>query len=182
MAGLASTRVARCAGANNLTYALLGDRLSYWTLFPTGGGWGRIPAWGYLRVAASRVPGIEVGRTAYGMCPMSTHVRLTPQRLTSAGFVDAADHRSRMPGVYNAYGWLDADPAHEPRIADHLLTLRPVFWLSFLVEDHLAGQGMLESGRILLLTSASSRASIGIAHLLSSRGVRTGRPDLAPPS
>jgi hypothetical protein len=26
--------------ANNITYALLGDRLGYWTLFPASAGWG----------------------------------------------------------------------------------------------------------------------------------------------
>jgi N-acetylglutamate synthase/N-acetylornithine aminotransferase len=32
--------------ANNLTYAVTGDRFGYWELFPADAGWGRIPAWG----------------------------------------------------------------------------------------------------------------------------------------
>src|SRR2546425_7186578 len=47
--------------ANNITYALLGERLRYWTLFPASAGWRRIPVWGYLRVIESRVAGIEEG-------------------------------------------------------------------------------------------------------------------------
>jgi Protein of unknown function (DUF2855) len=157
--------------ANNITYALLGERRHYWALFPAGDGWGRIPVWAYLRAVAGQVPGIEPGRRAYGLCPMSTHLLVVPERVSGTGFVDAAPHRSRLSPVYNAYAWLDADPAYDPCLEDELLVLRPVFWLSFLVDDHLAAAGLLD--RQILLTSASSKAAIGIAHLLSRRGVPT---------
>jgi Protein of unknown function (DUF2855) len=51
--------------ANNVTYALLGEALHYWDLFPAEPGWGRIPVWGYLRVVASAVPGLAAGRWAF---------------------------------------------------------------------------------------------------------------------
>ena len=50
--------------------------------------------------------------------------------------------------------------------------LRPVFWLSFLVDDLLAEQRSYGAEQALI-TSASSRAAAGIAHLLAGRGVRT---------
>lgn len=156
--------------ANNITYALLGDRLGYWALFPGSDGWARIPVWGYLRVTASGVPGIEEGRRAFGFCPMSTSVVLQPARVTDAGFVDAATHRSPLSAVYNAYAWLDREPVGGPELEDRLLVLRPLFWLSFLVDDHLA-EPAVSNPKPVLLTSASSKAAIGIAYLLSRRGV-----------
>ena len=33
--------------ANNITYALLGDALKYWQLFPAPEGYGNIPVWGF---------------------------------------------------------------------------------------------------------------------------------------
>ena len=47
--------------------------------------------------------------------------------------------------------------------------LRPVFWLSFTLDQHLAEQ---EPGATaVVLTSASSKAAAGLAHLLGQRGV-----------
>jgi Protein of unknown function (DUF2855) len=59
---------------------------------------------------------------------------------------------------------------HRAELEDHPLVLRPVFWLSFLVDDFLADRRLLDT---VLMTSALSRAAIGIAHPLSRRGVRT---------
>ena len=33
--------------ANNITYALAGDQLKYWQLFPAPQGFGNIPVWGF---------------------------------------------------------------------------------------------------------------------------------------
>ncbi|WP_438877416.1 DUF2855 family protein, partial [Bacillus cereus group sp. Bce035] len=35
--------------ANNITYAMLGDQLKYWHLFPAPEGFGNIPVWGFGR-------------------------------------------------------------------------------------------------------------------------------------
>lgn len=48
--------------ANNVTYALLGEALRYWDLFPAEPGWGRIPVWGYLRVAAGAAAWLAIRR------------------------------------------------------------------------------------------------------------------------
>ena len=47
--------------ANNITYAVLGDELKYWQLFPAPPGFGNIPVWGFGDVIASKHPGVAVG-------------------------------------------------------------------------------------------------------------------------
>jgi hypothetical protein len=42
--------------ANNITYAVLGDQLKYWQLFPSPRGLGNIPVWD---LATSSPPGIR---------------------------------------------------------------------------------------------------------------------------
>jgi hypothetical protein len=100
---------------------------------------------------------------------MSTHLPARPDRVTDSGFVDSSAHRAQLPAAYNAYWWLDTDPAYAPELEDHLLVLRPLFWLSFMLDDVLATEGLLE-GRSVWITSASSKAAIGTAHLLAARG------------
>ena len=149
--------------ANNVTYAALGDALRYWDLFPAEAGWGRIPVWGYLRVCSSRVPGIETGRQAFGLCPMATEVTLRPVRAGQATFTDGSAYRSGLASAYNVYSWADAGAP------DAALVLRPVFWLSFTLDDHLARQAPGE--RPVIVTSASSKAALGLGFLLARRGV-----------
>lgn len=152
--------------ANNITYAALGDTLRYWDLFPAEPGWGRIPVWGYLRVRSSRVPGIEPGRRAFGLCPMATEVTLRPARAGEAAFAEGSAHRSGLASAYNVYSWADAAA---PGTDDVALVLRPVFWLSFTLDDHLSRQ--VQRARPVIVTSASSKAALGLAHLLTRRGV-----------
>ena len=132
--------------ANNVTYALLGDRLRYWDLFPAETGWGQIPVWGYLRAVASRSGEVEPGRRAFGLCPMSTRVLMRPDRGDAAGFRDASAARSAVSGVYNAYFWADGDSPGS-RIGDLLVVLHPLFWLSFTLDSYLAENGRLTSPR-----------------------------------
>src|SRR5688500_3006497 len=44
--------------ANNVTYAVFGEAMSYWQFFPAEGGWGRVPVWGFADVEASHVEGL----------------------------------------------------------------------------------------------------------------------------
>jgi Protein of unknown function (DUF2855) len=157
--------------ANNVTYAALGDALRYWDLFPAGPGWGRVPVWGYLRVRSSRVPGIEAGRLAFGLCPMATAVTLRPVRAGQATFTEGSAHRSGLAGAYNVYSWADADAPDDgaPDASDAALVLRPVFWLSFTLDDYLSRRAGGEQP--VIVTSASSKAAIGLAYLLGRRGV-----------
>jgi Protein of unknown function (DUF2855) len=49
------------------------------------------------------------------------------------------------------------------------VVLRPVFWLSFTLDDYLAQRA--EPDRRVIVTSASSKAALGLAYLLARRGV-----------
>jgi hypothetical protein len=167
--GQALLRVSRFAlTANNVTYAVVGDTMSYWTFFPAKEGWGRVPVWGYADVESSRAEGLGEGDRVYGYLPMSSHLVVTPTRLTDAGFVDATSHRSGLPAAYNQYqriaGVADYDPAREREYA----VLRPLFVTSFLIDDWLDDNGMF-GARSIVLASASSKTALGLAHLLSGR-------------
>ncbi len=155
---------------NNVTYAHLGDQLGYWDLFSREAGWGVIPVWGYLRAVDTRSPQVDLGRRAFGLCPTSTHLLMHPDRADTAGFRDASIHRSSVSGVYNAYFWAE-DDSTDPATADLMMVLRPVFWLSFTLDDYLTEHHPL--ARHVAVTSASSKAAIGLAHLLRQRGVPT---------
>ena len=58
--------------ANNITYAMLGDQLKYWQLFPAPEGFGNIPVWGFGRVIASKHPQVAEGELLFGYFPMAT--------------------------------------------------------------------------------------------------------------
>jgi Protein of unknown function (DUF2855) len=154
--------------ANNVTYARLGDTLGYWDIFPAGRGWGQIPVWGYLRAVASHRGEVAAGRRAFGLAPMATHVMLRPGRGEAGGFRNTSIHRAAVSGVYSSYFWAEGDHP-DRRIGDALAVLRPLFWLSFTVDNHLAESDALTSG--VVITSASSKAAIGLGYLLRRRGM-----------
>jgi hypothetical protein len=52
--------------ANNITYAVLGDRLKYWQLFPAPEGFGNVPVWGFGEVIASKHPDIAEDEILFG--------------------------------------------------------------------------------------------------------------------
>src|SRR3954465_15240306 len=60
--------------ANNVTYAMFGDAMSYWQFFPADEGWGRVPVWGFADVEASNADGLGEGERVYGYLPMATHL------------------------------------------------------------------------------------------------------------
>jgi len=89
--------------ANNITYGVAGDMLGYWRFFPAAGVWGRLPVWGIASVVASNVAAVAPGSRYYGYYPMASHLRVTPGKVTPAGFADHAAHRRELPPVYNHY-------------------------------------------------------------------------------
>ncbi|KSB91001.1 hypothetical protein AS593_12680 [Caulobacter vibrioides] len=150
--------------ANNVTYAAFGETMRYWDFFPGPEGWGRVPVWGHARVEASAHPEVAVGRRFYGYLPMSTHltVKARPGR---AGLADASPHRQGLAAAYNHYLAVDDEQGQD----DHRALLQPLFITSFLIDDFLdehAGFG----AKSVVLTSASAKTAIGLAHLLKKRG------------
>lgn len=157
--------------ANNITYAVTGDELKYWQLFPAPEGFGNIPVWGLGEVVASKHPGVPVAETLFGYFPMSTYLVIEAADVTKRGLRDGAAHRQGVAPVYNAYSRVGGDPAFAGRQGDYQALLRPLFTLSFLVEDYLNDNQLFGAAGVLL-SSASSKAAFGLAHALHERGTR----------
>jgi hypothetical protein len=171
-AGQALLRVDRFAfTANNVTYAVAGDMLSYWSFFPAQlaqPGWGRIPVWGFADVLRSRCEGVGEGERVFGYLPMSTHLVVQPQRQTRNAFVDASAHRAALRVVYNQYTRTANDPGYDRALEDQQMLFRPLFMTAFLLDDFLADNAFF-GARAVLLSSASSKTAFGLAFLLHRR-------------
>ncbi len=81
--------------ANNITYAVLGDALKYWQLFPAPEGFGNVPVWGFGEVIASRHPDIAAGERLFGYFPMATHLVIEAADVSKRGLRDAARASAR---------------------------------------------------------------------------------------
>ena len=154
--------------ANNVTYAATGDTLNYWAFFPAPEGWGCIPVWGFATATESMHPQIAAGERIWGYYPMSTHVVLTPARVSLRGFLDGALHRKPLHDVYNQYTRCGVDPWHTEGWDDVEALLRPLFATSWLVDDFLADQAFFGADT-MLLSSASSKTAYGTAVQLRRR-------------
>src|SRR6202142_3803496 len=154
--------------ANNITYAQLGDQLKYWQLFPAPENFGNIPVWGFGEVIASRHPGVDTGERLFGYFPMATHLVIEAASVSKRSLRDAAAHRQGVAPVYNAYARISGDPAFAGREGAYQALLRPLFMLSFLVDDYLS-ENEFYGARSVILSSASSKTAFGLAHLLHRR-------------
>ena len=155
--------------ANNITYAMFGEAMSYWGFFPADDpGWGRVPMWGFATVAASKHEQLEAGRRVYGYLPPSTGLLVTPARVSEDGFIDASAHRTELPGAYNSYRSTTTDPVYDAGREDQQMLLRPLFFTSYLLDDFLA-EAALFGAPMAVISSASSKTSSGLAFLLSQR-------------
>jgi len=151
--------------ANNITYAVLGDELKYWDLFPAPENFGNIPVWGFGEVIASKHPAVSEGERLFGYFPMATHLVIEAADVSKRSLRDAAAHRQGVAPVYNAYARVTGDAAFAGRQGDYQALLRPLFMLSFLVDDYLA-ESEFFGARSVMLSSASSKTAFGLAHLL----------------
>jgi hypothetical protein len=151
--------------ANNITYAVMGDQLKYWSLFPAPAGFGNIPVWGFGDVIASKHPNVSEGERLFGYFPMATHLVIEAADVSKRALRDAAAHRQGVSPVYNSYARVSGDPAFAGRQGDCQALLRPLFMLSFLVDDFLA-EHEFYGARSVLLSSASSKTAFGLAHLV----------------
>lgn len=159
--------------ANNVTYAVMGESMSYWDFFPAEEGWGRVPMWGFAEVERSEVDGVEPGTRLYGYLPPSSHLVVTPVAVDATGFVDGSPHRAALPSAYHRYLASGSDPFYRADTEAVQMLLRPLFFTSFMIDDELDDEGLTERGPILI-SSASSKTAIGVAYLLARReGVET---------
>ena len=151
--------------SNNVSYALSGDFLDYWGFFPTEPGWGRLPAMGFGTVVESLNDNIEVGGRYFGFFPVGDFHTVRAEA-TSGGFIDVGEHRAQHAMAYRSFDKV----SNEVTPTDHAyLLLRGLLFTSFLAEDFLFDNGMFGAGQIVV-TSASSKTSIALAHRIRARG------------
>ncbi len=154
--------------ANNITYAVMGQIMSYWDFFPAEEGWGRVPMWGFAEVERSEAPGVEPGVRLYGYLPPSSYLVVTPADPGAHGFLDGSPHRAALPSAYQSYLASDVDPFYRADTEELQMLLRPLFFTSFLIDDQLFDEGLCARGPVVI-SSASSKTAIAAAFLLAQR-------------
>lgn len=156
--------------ANNITYAVLGDRLGYWQFFPPSGvdagGWGIIPVWGFADVVASKAPEVPVGDRLFGYFPPAEFLTMTPARVTTQRMLDASAHRAKLPPGYNNYTRVNAEFGYDRRMDNARMLFWPLHMTSFCLWDLLKEKNWFDAKQIVIL-SASSKTSIGLGHALA---------------
>ncbi|MBT8089892.1 MAG: DUF2855 family protein [Gammaproteobacteria bacterium] len=155
--------------ANNITYAVTGDRLGYWQFFPPGGddtdGWGMMPVWGFAEVAESKAGDVPVGDRLFGYFPPANYLDMTPTRVAAQRIIDGAAHRARLPPAYNSYSRVNAEPGYDRDMDDMRMLLWPLHITSFCLWDALQDKGWYGAKQVVIV-SASSKTSIGLAYAL----------------
>ncbi len=154
--------------ANNITYAVFGEAMSYWSFFPAEQGWGQVPVWGFAEVVEANGTGLSEGELIYGYFPMGVELVVAPTRVSERGFVDGAMHRSQLPPVYNGYTRCSVDTVYSEETEAAQLLFRPLFMTDFVLDDWLGDNDMM-GAEMIVLSSASSKTAFGLAHLLSKR-------------
>ena len=155
--------------ANNVTYAVMGEAMSYWDFFPAEDGWGRVPMWGFAEVERSEA---ERGRGGDAAVRLPAAV-LAPggdagRASTAAASSTARRTGRRCPRPTTATWRRDGDPFYRADTEDMQMLLRPLFFTSFLIDDQLADEGLTGRGPIVI-SSASSKTAIAAAFLLAQR-------------
>jgi Protein of unknown function (DUF2855) len=154
--------------ANNITYAVFGEAMSYWDFFPAEEGWGRVPMWGFAEVERSEADGVLPGTRLYGYLPPSSHLLVTPVDADPTGFVDGSPHRAALPSAYHRYLETGSDSFYRADTEAIQMLLRPLFFTSFLIDDQLDDEGLATRGPVVI-SSASSKTAIAAAFLLGQR-------------
>ncbi len=169
--GAARLKVAAFAlTANNVTYASFGEAMGYWNFFPAAdAAYGRVPVWGFATVAESNADGVPVGARVYGYLPISDEFDVTPVRAGKESFMDGAAHRQGLAPIYNTYIFTAADPSYDASMEAQQMLFRPLFTTGFMIDDCL-----MESGdnvpETVVISSASSKTALALAHCLKQRG------------
>jgi hypothetical protein len=151
--------------ANNITYALFGDKMGYWGFFPAAEGYGKVPIWGFATVIASNHSEIAIGEKVFGYLPLASHLLITAGKVTEHGFYDVAQRRKTISPVYDNYVRCANDPGYDKDKEAWQLNYRPLFMTSFVLDDYV-GEQINQQTKSVILTSASSKTAYGAAFLL----------------
>jgi hypothetical protein len=99
---------------------------------------------------------------------MSRYLRIDPSAAGPGGIIDGAPHREGLAPAYNQYSPTGSDALYQPEHEDALILMRGLFMTSFLADDFIADKGFGE--QLVLISSASSKTSIALGHLVSTSG------------
>lgn len=163
--------------ANNITYALLGDKMAYWGFFAADEGWGKVPVWGFATVVASKHPDVLVGEKVFGYLPMASHLLITAGKTKATNFFDVDPKRKSISPVYDNYVRCASDPGYQKDREAWQLNYRPLFMTSFVLDDYVGDNFASEVNspvKNVLLSSASSKTAYGAAHLLMKHKAERG--------
>ena len=151
--------------ANNISYAVVGEKLGYWNFFPVDEDWGVIPVWGFAKVIESKHPEVNAGERLYGYWPMGTHVVMQPGKLRNDQLRETSAHRAELPAVYNSYARTSGEAHYDPSMDDERMLLLPLYATSYCLYDFLVANEFFGATRVIV-PSASSKTAIGLAYAL----------------
>ena len=152
--------------ANNISYAVVGEKLGYWNFFPAEEGWGIIPVWGFAKIVESKHPEVKVGERLYGYWPMGTHLVMQPGKLRDDQLRDMSPHRAHLAAVYNSYARVAGEPHYDPSMDAERMLLMPLYATSFCLYDFLVANDYFGATQVIV-PSASSKTAIGLAYALN---------------
>lgn len=156
--------------ANNVTYATFGEAMKYWSFFPAADpAFGRVPVWGFATVTESNAEGVEPGQRVYGYLPISDAFDVQPVNISKASFVDGAAHRQGLAPIYNTYIFTAADPSYDAAFEAQQMLFRPLFTTGWMIDDTLMEMGD-PIPETVVISSASSKTAMALAHCLKQRG------------
>ncbi len=156
--------------ANNVTYASFGEAMGYWNFFPAADpAFGRVPVWGFATVTESKAEGVAPGARVYGYLPISNEFDVQPVRASAGSFMDGAAHRQGLAPIYNTYIFNAADPSYDPAFEAQQMLFRPLFTTGWMIDDCLMETGT-DIPETVVISSASSKTALALAHCLKQRG------------
>ncbi|MBF7073919.1 DUF2855 family protein [Glaciecola sp. MH2013] len=161
--------------ANNITYAVVGDKLGYWQFFPpqltveeaqsnaVNDHWGILPVWGFADVVRSNHPDVPIGERLFGYFPPSSHLIMQPSSLSPSSWIDASVHRSKLPVGYNIYRRVQAEANYDKSFEQYRMLLYPLHITAFSLYNYFKTKNWFGAKQIVML-SASSKTSTGLAY------------------
>ncbi|APD92860.1 hypothetical protein BM523_01940 [Alteromonas mediterranea] len=169
--------------ANNLTYYMVGDKLGYWQFFPpvntnSNENWGVIPVWGVGQVISSENDAVEVGSRFLGYFPPAEYLVMGNTTVNGSNLIDCSPHRLKLPQGYNVYRPLPAqksDANDEVNTKQHeqencQMLLWPLYATSYCLSEVVDAIPGAQREQLLIL-SASSKTSLGLAFALKEAGI-----------
>lgn len=156
--------------ANNITYAVMGEKLKYWDFYQPAGddasNWGIIPVWGFADVIESKSDDITVGERLFGYFPPAESLKLKPVSVTSDTLLEGAASRAHLPVGYNLYRRVNNEPGYNRSQDDERMLLFVLHLTAFCIHDMLESAQWHGAEQVVII-SASSKTSSGLAAGLS---------------